>query len=63
MNKPPPINRNCNKDPNFKALKRKGFINHESTLWGLGSSFVTERVPKEPTSGLILRGDGINSNQ
>ena len=30
MNKPPPHNRDYNKDPNIQALKRKGFINHGS---------------------------------
>ena len=32
INKPPPLNRDDNKDPNIKALKRRGFINHGSTL-------------------------------
>ena len=31
-NKPPPLNRDYNRDPNIKALKRRGFVNHGSTL-------------------------------
>ena len=27
INKHPPLSRNCNRDPNIKALKRRGFIN------------------------------------
>ena len=34
IHKPPPHNRDDNRDPNIKALKRKGFINHGSTLIG-----------------------------
>ena len=33
INKPPPINRDYNRDPNIKALKRGGVINHGSTLF------------------------------
>ena len=33
MNKPPPLNRDYNRDPNIKALKTRGFINHGSTLF------------------------------
>ena len=45
INKPPPLNRDYSRDPNIKALKKRGFINHESTLraysfkfrlWGAG---------------------------
>ena len=32
MKRPPPVNRDCNRDPNIKALKRRGFTNHGSTL-------------------------------
>ena len=32
INEPPPLNREYNRDPNIKALKRRGFINHGSTL-------------------------------
>ena len=33
INKPPPLNRNYNRDCNIKALKRRrGVINHGSTL-------------------------------
>ena len=32
INEPPPLNRDNNRDPNIKALKRRGFINHGSTL-------------------------------
>ena len=28
----PPLNRDFSKDPNIQALKRRGFINHGSTL-------------------------------
>ena len=34
VNKPPPLNRDCNRDPSIKALKRRGFINRGSTLQG-----------------------------
>ena len=36
MNKPPLLNRDCNRDPNIQALKRRGFINHGSAfcIWG-----------------------------
>ena len=33
INKPPPLNRDYNRDPNMKALKRRGFIDRGSTLW------------------------------
>ena len=33
INRPPPLNRDCNRDPYIKALKRRGFINHGSTLF------------------------------
>ena len=36
INKPPPLNRDYDRDPNIKALKRRGFLNHGSTL-DLGS--------------------------
>ena len=41
INKPPPLKRDYNRDPYIKALKRRGFINHGSTLvrtigWSLG---------------------------
>ena len=32
MNKPPPLNRAYYRDLNIKAFKRRGFINHRSTL-------------------------------
>ena len=32
INKPPPLNRDQNRDPNMKALKRKGFMNQGSIL-------------------------------
>ena len=32
INKPPPHNRDYNRDPNIKALKRRGFMNQGSTL-------------------------------
>ena len=32
INKPPPLNRDYNRDPNIHALKRRGFINQGSTL-------------------------------
>ena len=31
-NKPPPLSRDDNSNPNIKALKRRGFINHGSTV-------------------------------
>ena len=38
INELPPFNRGYNMDPNMKALKRRGLINHVSTLgfWGFG---------------------------
>ena len=33
INKPFPLNRNSKRDPNIQALKRRGFINHGSTLF------------------------------
>ena len=32
INKPIPPNRDYSRDPNIKAFKRRGFINHGSTL-------------------------------
>ena len=32
IDKPPPLNRDYNRDPNIQALKRRGFINQGSTL-------------------------------
>ena len=32
INKPPPLNGDYDRDPNIKALKGRGFINHGSTL-------------------------------
>ena len=33
INKPPPLNRDYDRDPNVYALKRRGVLNHVSTLW------------------------------
>ena len=41
ISKPPPLNREHNRDPNIKALKRRGFINHGSTL---GCIFLILRI-------------------
>ena len=32
INKPPPLSRECDRDSNIKAQKKKVFINHGSTL-------------------------------
>ena len=32
IDNPPPLNRDYNRDPSIKALKRRGFINHGSPL-------------------------------
>ena len=32
IDEPPPLNRGYNKDPHIKALHRRGFTNHGSTL-------------------------------
>ena len=32
MNEPPPVNRDHDRDPNIKTLKRRGLINHGSTV-------------------------------
>ena len=42
-----PHNRDCNRDPNIKALKRRGFINHGSTLCG-GPFELASEVHKAP---------------
>ena len=34
INKPPPLGRDFNRDPNIKALKRRELINRGSTLRG-----------------------------
>ena len=34
INELPPLNRDYDRDPNIKALRRKGFLNHGSTLVG-----------------------------
>ena len=44
INKPPPFNRDYNRDPNIKALKGRGFINHGSTLWQAAFMVVAFRV-------------------
>ena len=36
INEPHPLNRDYNGDPNMKALKRRGFITHGSTLVSFG---------------------------
>ena len=33
INKPPPLNRDYKREPNTRALKRRGFMNHGSTLF------------------------------
>ena len=42
INKPPPLNREYNMDPNMKALKRRGFINQGSTLGPLTGRMMNE---------------------
>ena len=37
IHKPPLVNRDSNRDPNNKALERRGFINHGSTLGDVGT--------------------------
>ena len=32
INEPPPLNRDYDRDPNIKSLKRRGFIKQGSTL-------------------------------
>ena len=44
INKPPPLNRDYNRDPNIKALKRRGFINHGSTPYCLRVALPVEFV-------------------
>ena len=41
INKPPPLNKDYHRDPNIKALERKGFINHGSTLGGIDLTYHT----------------------
>ena len=36
INKHPPLNRDCHRGPDLKALKRSGFMNHGSTLPSAG---------------------------
>ena len=47
-NKPPPHNGDYDRAPNIKNLKRRGFINHRSTLGlrGLGLARVTSVLKK-----------------
>ena len=47
INKPPPLNSDYSRDPNIKALYRRGFINYESTLpWPGGHLNCLARVPR-----------------
>ena len=39
MNKPPPLDRDYNRDPNIKALKKRRFMNHGSALLLLPAFF------------------------
>ena len=39
INKPPPLIRDDNMDPNITALKSRGFINYGSTLFELQPMF------------------------
>ena len=45
INKPPPLSRDYNRDPNIKALTQKGFINHGPYITGQTQplSFVTHQ--------------------
>ena len=53
INKPPPLNRDYNRDPNIKALKRRGFINHGSTLSSL-APYASGIDEEEPAAKLEL---------
>ena len=46
INKPPPLSRDDNRDPNIKDLKRRGFIN-------CGFTLVKAAVMPEPTASSI----------
>ena len=52
INETPPLNRDYNRYPNIKALKRRGLINHESTLELLERrifrTFRDEKLPRSP---------------
>ena len=51
INKPSPLNRDYNRDPNIEALKKRGVINHGSTLEGLGF-----RVQDKAAQGQQIKG-------
>ena len=51
INKPPPLTGDHNRDPDIKALKRRGVINQGSTL-GLGFLVPLESI--EVGSGSII---------
>ena len=59
INKPPPLNRDYNKDPNTKALKRRGFINHGSTL---GDSSQVEKFVRKRQSDRAAVGESSSSS-
>ena len=50
INKPPPLNRDYDRDPNIKALKRRGLINHGSTLES--SRGIHSLIPQDPRENL-----------
>ena len=56
INKPPPMNRDDNRDPDIKALKRSGFINQGSTLGLMRGSFLQSM----PTCFCIFEWDLLN---
>ena len=55
MNKPPPLNMDYKRDPNIWALKRRGFINHGSTLVEEDPFKAIMHEPAQTAQGLGLR--------
>ena len=51
ISQPPPLNRDCNGDPNIEDLNRKGFINHGSP----SSSASIEPPPQTPRPWCLQR--------
>ena len=59
INTPPPLTRGYNRDPNLKALERRGYINHGSTLLAcFGCRDTGSAIPSSSTSGDLDVGGG-----
>ena len=58
-NKPPPLNKAYNRDPNIKALQRKRFSNHGSTLESLISVRGSLRAKASARCGARTSAAGV----